>query len=80
MLNTCIIIMERNITLSLNLLLWLFSFSEMSAWELLLVGGGGGGKGLLLMLDQRLFQKRLVLSPLFSLDFLYVGVISTCCM
>lgn len=53
MLNTCIIIMERNITLSLNLLLWLFSFSEMSAWELLLVGGG---KGLLLMLDQRLFQ------------------------
>lgn len=57
MLNTCIIIMERNITLSLNLLLWLFSFSEMSAWELLLVvGGGGGGKGLLLMLDQRLFQ------------------------
>lgn len=43
MLNTCIIIMERNITLSLNLLLWLFSFSEMSAWELLLVVGGGGG-------------------------------------
>lgn len=43
MLNTCIIIMERNITLSLNLLLWLFSFSEMSAWELLLVGGGWKG-------------------------------------
>lgn len=56
----------------------------MSAWELLLVGGGG--EGLLLMLDQSLVQGELqfieapVLSPLFSLDFLYVGVISTCCM